>query len=164
MNKIISDLDKHAQRDDLDDELKSLLRKASNQIEKQSEYVVIEDKTYSLLAHVQLTDEQMDNLNKKDIHSNGMAVTVELKNSSLDYNNGFLQLATMALNAVSSNIKGQSSQLSLAPEISDYLIQLGPWMQSFTNTYTLRNGSEEIEAFDIETFERVPQIKLPHFG
>jgi hypothetical protein len=160
MNKIIKELDEYANKDGMDNDLAKLLRRAANIIEKQYDTFAKVDNTYPLLAHVEVNDIQKDKLSNNGFNPKRMALTIHSTDGAIEFNNGFLQLATFSLNTIAANIKASPSKSNLPSEISDYLIALGPWMQSFTNSYTVRNGSKEIEDFDLETFERVPKIRL----
>jgi hypothetical protein len=160
MSKIIEDLKSFANKEDTSNELKYLLIKAARLIEEQNELPVQKDKTYTKLAQLRISSEQKKKLQDDGFSSNGMAITIESSDSALDFNNGFLQMATLALNAVSTSVRENIKESNLPPEISTYLMELGPWMQSFTNSYTIRNGGNEIMDFDIETYEKQPVIKL----
>lgn len=48
----------------------------------------------------------------------------------------------------------------VAPEISDFLIQFGSWVESFSNSQTMRDGGTQLEAFDIEMLGRMPQFNI----
>ena len=157
----VDELRAYAKDADLPPALSALLRKAARELSNKPDYVSQLDSTYSHLAHLSICREQDAQLDEQGFISNGVAVTIKGGNSILERNNGFLQLATMALNAVASNLKENGyTQPAMAPALSDYLIAFAPWMQSFTNSYTVRNGAVDIEAFDLETYQAQPMIRL----
>jgi hypothetical protein len=160
MTKIEKRLEEYARKTDTNGELKKLLLDASKNLKYQHSPHVEKNDTYNKITHIRLNEEQNKQLRLLGIKTNGTAITIENPNKEHEKTNALLQLATFALEAAANRMKDDHQNINSPKEFKMYITQLAPWMQSIINSHTVRNGCNEIEDFDFESFDNQPILKV----
>jgi hypothetical protein len=136
-------------------ELKAQLKKEQNQYKGSG----TQNKRFSQMLDIMLSNEQQDDCAKLCDRSPHIGVTFKLDRKDPNAIQGYLQLATYAFMNLNDTVKGlQLTHDKLDPELAEFFMKFSPWLESFTNSVTMREGGKQLEAFDVPKFVQMPSF------
>jgi hypothetical protein len=162
MCNIIKKIEKYLTDNNTDKELTALLHEAKKRINQNPEPQITTDPIHTKLAYFNITDTFSEQAKKTGFRAHHTGIMLHKFNTQQEELKTCIQLTALSLDLTSKSAKEDERNLHIPSPLRDFLMELGPWMQSFANSHTIRNSCPEIEPFDLEIFEKAPTIKLKY--